>query len=137
MNIMILLPTQFWLIVRLELDGLVATLLSIRSSIDCEKTGGNLRPVVHPTFSRWNSTALNLPPTLKGTLSLAQAANNMQHLPSCRVTPPLERYDPIRGAVDEMREQRMSMVANLSQFSFCYEAVLEQLLQDLKEEGRI
>jgi len=83
-------------------------------------------------------TSTNLSPTLKRTLSLATSPNNMQHLPSRRrATPPLERYDPIRGAVDEMREQRMSMVANLSQYSFCYEAVLEQLLQDLKEEGRI
>ena len=62
----------------------------------------------------------------------------VHHMPSRgRSTPPLERYDPIRGCLDEMREQRMGMVANMSQYSFCYEAILEQTLRDLRSEGRI
>jgi len=61
-----------------------------------------------------------------------------QHLPSTRrVTPPLDRFDLIKGVVDELRELRMSMVANPSQYCFCYEAVLEQMLRDLRSDGKI
>ena len=51
-----------------------------------------------------------------------------------RTTPPIEAPDPIKSGVDEMREQRMSMVANFSQYQFCYEAVLVGCLRDLARE---
>ena len=51
-----------------------------------------------------------------------------------RPTPPIEAPDPIKSGVDEMREQRMSMVANYSQYQFCYEAVLVGCLRDLARE---
>jgi hypothetical protein len=41
-----------------------------------------------------------------------------------RTTPPLDRADPLFSIFNEMREQRMSMVANLSQYRFCHEAIL-------------
>lgn len=52
-----------------------------------------------------------------------------------RATPAIEAPDPIKCTVDEMREQRMSMVANFSQYQFCYEAVLIGCLRDLAREA--
>ncbi|GAA95835.1 hypothetical protein E5Q_02492 [Mixia osmundae IAM 14324] len=54
-----------------------------------------------------------------------------------RQTPPLCRSDPIRAAVDELRLQRMSMIANSGQFVFAYLSVLEGLVSELRQEGRL
>lgn len=36
----------------------------------------------------------------------------------------LDQPDYLRKVVDEMREHRMSMVANYAQYQFCYQAIL-------------
>ena len=50
---------------------------------------------------------------------------------------PLERENPILEALEEMREQRMSMIANRSQYEFCYDAVLHGIVRDLEVEMRL
>lgn len=48
-----------------------------------------------------------------------------------RPTPPLLRPGPVFAAVNEMREQRMSMVANLAQYQFIHTAVMHGLSRSL------
>ena len=83
-------------------------------------------------------TDLPVPTIRRLTSALFSEESVNKHMPTrARDTPPLESLDPIRGAVDELREQRMSMVANVSQYTFCYEAVLEQTLKDIQAEGHL
>lgn len=53
------------------------------------------------------------------------------------IEPPLLRHDPIFASVNEMREQRMSMVANYRQYVCVHECTLVGLLEDLEREGSI
>lgn len=67
-------------------------------------------------------------PLSPSSLSKRQQTLGEGHMPTRdRSTPPLETLHPIKAVVDEMREQRMSMVANSAQYSFTYTAVLEGL----------
>ena len=55
-------------------------------------------------------------------------ASTAGHLPSReRTTPPILTELPTQAIVQEMREQRMSMIANLGQYRFCHEAILQGL----------
>lgn len=75
--------------------------------------------------------------SLDNTMSVTarQSANNTtKHLDNRSVldtqkTPPLQRTNPIFSAVNEMREQRMSMVANLAQYHFVHKALLHGVTQ--------
>jgi 3-dehydroquinate dehydratase len=62
----------------------------------------------------------------------AETGELLLNLHGARKTPPLNRIDPLFSIVNEMREQRMSMVANLGQYRFCHEAVLAARLRDLR-----
>ena len=55
-------------------------------------------------------------------------------LPSLDV-PALEQADPVFAGVNELREQRMSLVANARQFRSVYECLLEGAVRLLKERG--
>lgn len=64
------------------------------------------------------------------SISARQSANETtKHLDNHSVldtqeTPPLQRANPIFSTVNEMREQRMSMVANLAQYHFVHKALM-------------
>lgn len=48
---------------------------------------------------------------------------------------PEDHTDPIHSLVNQMREQRMSSVANAGQYIFTYLALLAGISQELAEEG--
>lgn len=50
---------------------------------------------------------------------------------------PQDITDPVKSLVDQMREQRMSSVANAGQYVFTYLALMAGIARDLKDEGLV
>lgn len=48
---------------------------------------------------------------------------------------PVDRADPVKSLVDQMREQRMNSVANAGQYLFTHLALYAGIIADLKNEG--
>lgn len=53
----------------------------------------------------------------------------------CRTLLPEDHSEPIKALVDQMREQRMSSVANAGQYAFTYLALMAGIRSDLLDEG--
>jgi hypothetical protein len=53
----------------------------------------------------------------------------------CRTLLPEDYTEPIKALVDQMREQRMSSVANAGQYAFTYLALMAGIRSDLVDEG--
>ncbi|KAL8292921.1 hypothetical protein RQP46_000615 [Phenoliferia psychrophenolica] len=54
--------------------------------------------------------------------------------PSPPSVPPLESAEPVFAGVNELREQRMSMVANMRQFCSVHQIILEGALDEIRKE---
>ena len=72
---------------------------------------------------------------LERTLSLASPHEREQPesehtTPRAEHAPPIKRDDAIFGAVNEMREQRMSMIANYRQYVSVHETVLQGAIDE-------
>lgn len=83
---------------------------------------------VDPTSSSSSPLPTTLPHSSKPTPT-SQDENALE-----RVVPSLQHVDPIFAGVNEMRQQRMSMIANPKQFIAVHEAVLCGALMDIKDE---
>lgn len=64
----------------------------------------------------------------------AEQEDLMTHLLERNLLPE-DRDNPMQAVVEQMREQRMSSVANASQYVFTHLALLAGIVSDLREEG--
>lgn len=83
-----------------------------------------------PNFSGHEPTATSSPlgMSLPGSISGSPSYDGEKTVPS------LQHADPIFAGVNEMRQQRMSMIANAKQFIAVHEAILCGALWDIKDE---
>ena len=74
------------------------------------------------------------PPALRSSSS-TETPRHLQARLGIKDLLPEDHSDPILSLVDQMREQRMSSVANAGQYIFTYLALLAGISQELAEEG--
>lgn len=74
------------------------------------------------------------PPREPSPLPTTSASSPPALSPPLQVVPPLERVEPIFSATNELREGRMSMVANYRQYVCVVECTLVGLLEELQSE---
>lgn len=74
------------------------------------------------------------PPALRSSSS-QETPRHLQARLGIKELLPEDHSDPILSLVDQMREQRMSSVANAGQYIFTYLALLAGISQELAEEG--
>lgn len=82
------------------------------------------------------------PSSRRGTSTSESAASDAESSTSalveklkCRTLLPEDHSEPIKALVDQMREQRMSSVANAGQYAFTYLALMAGIRSDLLDEG--
>ncbi|GAA6012229.1 hypothetical protein JCM10207_002770 [Rhodosporidiobolus poonsookiae] len=93
-------------------------------------------PSPSPSTASFPSGATTAVPTaIPSPSELAPFDQKEQHLPSMDV-PALEQADPVFAGVNELREQRMSMVANYRQYVCVLECVIEGAVAEMQAEAR-
>ena len=97
-------------------DSPLQLLHLINMANECQLESGNTGPmVVHCSAGCGRTGAFC---TVDTVLKLLKQNNNIQDL----------QKDVVKDVVEKFREQRLSMVQNLRQFAFCYEAVIWDLI---------
>lgn len=81
-----------------------------------------------------NDPQLKRPSAIRSTSSQESPRHLQAHL-GIKELLPEDHSDPILSLVNQMREQRMSSVANAGQYIFTYLALLAGISQELAEEG--
>lgn len=99
-----------------------------KSSVQSPTTGGNSGQKVVEDTPRVR------PPALRSSSS-QETPRHLQARLGIKELLPEDHSDPILSLVDQMREQRMSSVANAGQYIFTYLALLAGISQELAEEG--
>lgn len=99
-----------------------------KSSVQSPTTGGNSGQKVVEDTPRVR------PPALRSSSS-QETPRHLQARLGIKELLPEDHSDPILSLVDQMREQRMSSVANAGQNIFTYLALLAGISQELAEEG--
>ncbi|GAA6007273.1 uncharacterized protein JCM10292_003964 [Rhodotorula paludigena] len=94
-------------------------------------------PPHSPVGSSFARSHQQPPPSSSGATGASSSTAAPEHppLPSLDV-PALAQSDPIYAGVNELREQRMSMVANFRQYVCVLECVLEGAVRMLQDEQR-
>lgn len=91
--------------------------------------------VVSTTSSPAKSeTHVTRPPAIRSASS-QESPRHLQARLGVKELLPEDHSDPILSLVNQMREQRMSSVANAGQYIFTYLALLAGITQELAEEG--
>lgn len=94
-------------------------------------------PASSPNSFRSDSTATALSATLSAsTLDSSSTPSSSLSAPSSEDTSPLLRPEPIFATLNELREQRMSMVGNYRQYVCVVACTLVGALAELEEEKR-
>lgn len=99
-----------------------------------EGTLASTLPSAEPKETALGESNSKRPAVIRSTSSQESPRHLQAHL-GIKDLLPEDHSDPILALVNQMREQRMSSVANAGQYIFTYLALLAGISQELAEEG--